>query len=267
MTQNKKKIGIVTGASAGLGKEFALQLDKEFFLDEIWLVARRAQPMRELADSFLKSKGVPLSFDLTIKGDVLALLKKVQDEDADIQVLVNNAGYGKIGPFESLGIEEQLQMIDLNVRSLTHLTHACLPHMPSGSYIVEVASSIAFTPAPYFAVYAATKSFVLSLAEALNFELKDKGIHVIAVCPGPVNTEFFQVAQKNEYMKDKVGRAEPFNKALMANAQEVVAKAIQDMKRKKSRSIFGMPIQLFATMAPFLPNNLLMKLMAKRKDL
>lgn len=262
----KKKIAIITGASSGLGKEFARQMEKKFFLDEIWLIARRTDPMKEVAEGFMKSKGVAIACDLTNEGDVLALIKRIQDENAEVQFLVNNAGYGKIGPFREMGMDEQIKMIDLNIRTLTRLTHACLHHMKEGGAVIQVASSIAFCPAPYFAVYAATKSFVLSLSEALNYELKKNGIHVMAVCPGPVSTEFFQVAQINEYMKDKVGQAEPFNKALMARPQDVVEKALTDLKRRRKLSIYGAPIRFFTSVIPFVPNFLAMKIVAKRNQ-
>lgn len=261
----QKKIAIITGASAGLGKEFALQVEKEFFLDEIWLIARRAEPMKELAEKFTKSKGVCLSLDLTNEGDMLALQKRLSDENPEIVTLVNNAGYGKIGPFEKLGLGEQLAMIDLNVRSLTELTHVALPFMKSGGSILQVASSIAFCPAPNFAVYAATKAYVLSLTEALNFELKERGVHVMAVCPGPVETEFFSVAQKNEFMKDKVPDAVPFNKALMAHPKDVVERAMKDLRAKKVRSVYGLPIKLFVNSMKIMPKQLAMRVMAKRR--
>ncbi|NUM88291.1 MAG: SDR family NAD(P)-dependent oxidoreductase [Bdellovibrionales bacterium] len=261
----QKKIAIVTGASAGLGKEFALQIEKEFFLDEIWLIARRMEPMKDLCEKFSKSKGVCLSLDLTNEGDMLALQKRLSDENPDLVILVNNAGYGKIGPFEKLGLSEQLSMIDLNVRSLTELTHIALPHMKSGGAILQVASSIAYCPAPNFAVYAASKAYVLSLAEALGFELKARGVHVMAVCPGPVETEFFSVAQKNEFMKNKVPDADPFNKSLMAHPKDVVERALKDLRAKKSRSVYGLPIKLFVNSMKIMPKQLAMRALARRK--
>lgn len=260
-----KKIAIITGASSGMGAEFAMQIENRYFLDEIWLIARRKEPMMELAEKFNKSKAVILALDLTNEGDLASLEKRVQDEAPHIEVLVNNAGYGKIGPFSELGRREQLQMVDLNVRTLTFLTHMVIPYMHKGSRIIQLASSIAFSPAPYFAVYAATKAYVVSLSEALSFELKDRGITVTAVCPGPVATEFFAVAQKNDFMKDRVGEAEPFNKALMASADEVVAKALQDAQKGKSRSVYGAAIRAFVNAVPFVPRSIAMKVLSQRK--
>lgn len=260
----RKKIAIVTGASSGLGAEFALQLEKKFFLDEIWLIARRATPMRELAEKFLKSTGVVITADLSSRSDLAALQKRLAEEKPEIEFLVNNAGFGKVGPFDRLGLAEQVQMIDLNVTGLTWLTHAAIPFMNPGSAILQVASSAGFTPAPFFAVYAATKAFVVSFSDALGYELRGQGIKVIAVCPGPVETEFFEVSQKSEFMKDKVGEAEPFNRSLAATSRDVVAKALADLQKGRRHSIYGATIQLFGMLAPFTPTAIKLKLLASR---
>jgi short-subunit dehydrogenase len=262
--KNPKKIALVTGASAGLGAEFALQIEKKYFLDEIWLVARRSAPMRELGEKFLKSRAVVLELDLTSRSDLVELEKRLAEEKPEINILVNNAGYGKYGPFAALGLDEQIKMIELNVTALTWLSRVAIPYMKPGSRIVQVASSAAFTPSPYFSVYAATKSFVVSFSDALGYELAEQGIGVIAVCPGPVETEFFGVAQKNEYMKDRVGDAEPVTKAFMASPRDVVAKALRDLDRGRRHSVFGMPIGFFARIAPLLPIGIRLRAMAKR---
>jgi len=259
----KKKIAIITGASAGLGKEFAQKIEQNYFLDEIWLIARREAPLQELTNGFHKSKGIVLAFDLTSHDDIKKLNSRLQEEQPEISLLINNAGYGKIGPFEKLGLDEQLCMIDLNVRTLTELSYLCLPYMKNGSSILQIASSIAFSPAPYFAVYAATKSYVLSFSTALNYELKERGIHVLAVCPGPVETEFFSVAQKNKYQGDKKADEKPFNQKIMAQAKDVVSLALKDLERKKLVSIYGFPIKFFTAAIPFIPTALAMKLLAK----
>ncbi|MGZ3701276.1 MAG: SDR family NAD(P)-dependent oxidoreductase [Bdellovibrionota bacterium] len=266
-TKPSKKIALVTGASSGLGAEFALQIESAFYLDEIWMVARRAAPMKELAERFLKSRAVVLTLDLTSKSDLAALEKRLSEEKPEIEFLVNNAGYGKYGPFDRLGLDEQIKMIDLNITALTYLTRICLPYMKPGASILQVASSDAFSPMPFFSIYAATKSFVVSFADALGFELRDQGIRVLAVCPGPVETEFFTVAQKNEFMKDKVGQAEPANRALYASSQEVVAKALADLARGKRHSVFGFTIKLFGRLSPLVPLGLKLRIMARKNKL
>lgn len=261
-----RKIAIVTGASAGLGAEFALQIEKTFFLDEIWMIARRPAPMRELAEKFLKSRAVVLTYDLTSKSDLVALEKRLAEEKPEVEFLVNNAGLGKFGPFDQLGLDEQIKMIELNVTALTYLTRVCIPYMKPGSSIIQVASSAAFSPSPFFAVYAATKSFVVSLSDALGHELKDQGIKVLAVCPGPVETEFFGVAQKNEFMKDKVGVAESANHSLYVSAHDVVAKALRDLGKGRRHSVYGFTMQLLSRLAAFVPLSARLSLLARKNQ-
>jgi uncharacterized protein len=174
---------------------------------------------------------------------------------------VNNAGYGKFGPFSELGLEEQIAMIDLNVTSLTWLSRIAIPYMKPGASIIQVASAAAFGASPYFSVYAATKSFVVSFADALGFELRSHGIRVLAVCPGPVETEFFSVAQKNQATKGEIG---PKLGALAASPRDVVAKALRDLERGRRHSIFGGVIRLYARLAPILPLGLLLRATARK---
>jgi short-subunit dehydrogenase len=259
-----KKIALITGASAGLGSEFALQIEKKYYLDEIWLVARRSTPMKELSDKFLKSRGVVIALDLTKRDDLNSLVKRLAEEKPEIEFLVNNAGFGKFGPFSELGLEEQITMIELNVSALTYISRIALPYMKPGASIIQVASGAAFCPSPFFSVYAATKSFVVSFSDALGYELRNQGISVLAVCPGPVATEFFEVAQKNEYMKDRVGKVDPLPKSLYASPRDVVAKALKDLDRGHRHSIYGLPMRIFARVAPFLPLGMKLRILATR---
>jgi short-subunit dehydrogenase len=259
---NRKKIAIITGASAGLGVEYARQIEERFHLDEIWLIARRAEPMRNVANEFRKAKGIILSMDITNEKEVEDLEKRIAAENPDIRILVNNAGLGKIGPFHEMGKKEQLQMIRLNVLALTEFSHIAIPYMSSGASIIQVASSIAFCPAPYFSVYAATKSYVLSFSRALNFELKPKGINVLTVCPGPVATEFLQVAQNNDFTKTHGNPTASFNQSLVARAADVVKKSLDDLVAQKDISIYGLSIKAFAALMTIVPEKLAMKVMA-----
>lgn len=260
----RKKIVIVTGASAGLGSEFARQVEQAYYADEIWLIARREGPMRSIAESFRKMRPEIIAMDLSNQDDIKRFEKKLNAENPIVHLLINNAGFGKIGPFEDIALAEQLNMIDLNCRALVQLTGLCLPLMEKGSAIIQVASSIGFFPAPLFSIYAATKSFVVSFSESLHFELKDKGIHVLAVCPGPVATEFISVAQKTSFMIDKVTKLETYSDKLMADAKSVVEQALADLDRKKRYSIYGFPIRVFVAIVPFLPKRFVLSMIAKR---
>jgi short-subunit dehydrogenase len=196
----------------------------------------------------------------------VALEKRLAEERPQVEFLVNNAGSGKFGPFDQLGLDEQIKMIELNVTALTYLTRVCLPYMKPGASIIQVASSAAFSPSPYFSIYAATKSFVVSFSDALGHELIAQGIRVLAVCPGPVETEFFGVAQRNEYMKDKVGVAEPANRSLYASPHDVVEKALRDLGKGRRHSVFGAPMQLFAQFAAFVPLRVKLRVLARKNQ-
>jgi uncharacterized protein len=216
------EIAIVTGASAGLGKEFAKQIDQKFNVDEIWLIARREEKLIELSKE-LKTKSIPIKADLT--KDIETIRKKLQEQKPNIKLLVNNAGFGKGGKFHKLSLEEQLSMIDLNIKALVELTYESIKYMQPGSKIIQVASMAGYFAIPGSAIYAATKSFVLSFSNALNCELK--GITSTAVCPGPVDTEFFDVSG---------GKYKPKK---MAKAKDVVALALKHTEKNKWVSIYG----------------------------
>ncbi len=203
-----KKIAIITGASSGMGKDFALQIAKNYkdVCNELWLISRRKENLENLAKEIeqIGSSPVPKVFALDICGkEGVQNLKQILDEqkefcknpnDFEIKLLVNNAGFGTYGPFEKTDTEKEMQMIDLNCTSLTGITSICFPYMKKNSFIINTSSLAAFAPLGNFAVYAATKAFVLSFSTALSAELKHRGIKVCALCPGSVSTEFANVA-------------------------------------------------------------------------
>lgn len=244
------KIAVVTGASSGLGREFARQISARYSkFDEIWLIARRTERLEEVADEIKLTSRV-ISLDLSSKDELMALKELLEENAPDIKLLVNCAGYGKSGSFDELGYDEQLGMIDINCRALTAVTKLCLPYISSNSRIIELASAAAFMPQPDFAVYAATKSYVLSFSKAINKELKPKRITVTAVCPGPVDTEFFDIAGKN---------VKPLKRMVMAKPENVVEQAIKDAALGNELSIYGRTMKLAHVAGRFLPHRLLMK--------
>ena len=187
-----KKVALITGASAGLGVEFARQLAKRGH--RLVLAARRKDRLKELAKELGNARAVAI--DLSKKDAAAKLLADVEANGEAVEVLVNNAGFGLIGRFAELDAKRERQMIDLNVGALMDLCRAVAPQMiarKSGA-ILNVASTAAFQPGPRMAVYFATKAFVLSLTEALHEELKPHGIKVSCLCPGPTRTEFGDVA-------------------------------------------------------------------------
>ncbi len=186
------KVALVTGASAGLGVEFARQLSKRGH--RLVLAARRKDRLDQLAKELGTARAVAI--DLSKKDATARLMADIEANGETIDLLVNNAGFGLIGRFAELDARRQRQMIDLNVGTLTDLCRAVAPQMmarKSGA-ILNVASIAAFQPGPKMAVYFATKAFVLSLSEALHEELKPHGVRVSCLCPGPTRTEFGDVA-------------------------------------------------------------------------
>ncbi len=250
------KIVIVTGASSGMGREAAIQLADRFSgIGEIWAVARRAKRLEELKEQVpVPVRVFPL--DLSLEADRNVLAQALKEEQPEVRMLVNAAGYGKIGAAGDIPLEEETGMVRLNCEALCAVTHMVLPYMPKNSRVIQLASSAAFMPQPGFAVYAATKAFVLSYSRALNAELKKRGILITAVCPGPVKTEFFDVAETTGKM--------PFYKELtMARAENVVRKALRDSMMGKEVSIYGLPMNAFFVLTKILPHRLLIQIAGK----
>lgn len=231
-------IAIITGASSGMGMELARQLDKSLGkTDEIWLLARRKEPMEELARS-MKIKVKAIVIDMTNEKEMKQFAEVLAISNPKITVLANCAGVGSYGEFLKQSSEDVSAMIRLNIVALTQMTKICLPYMRRGSRIIQFASGAAFVPQAAFAVYAATKSYVYSLSRALGKELKSRGISVTAVCPGPVNTPFLQHAYED------MSHINGLKKLTMAKTECVVAKAIADCRMGKSVSVCGLPMKV-----------------------
>jgi hypothetical protein len=184
---------LITGASAGLGAEFARQCTARG--DEVILVARRRDRLQALAVELGPNAHV-IEADLAQPGSGTRVVTEAGARGLWVRTLINNAGFGVSGGFEKLPVARQLETIDVNVRALTELCAAVLPDMrrDGGGAVLNVASTAAFQAGPYMAVYYASKAYVLSFTEALHQELKGSGIAVTALCPGPTATEFFEVA-------------------------------------------------------------------------
>jgi len=187
-----RPVTLITGASAGLGVEFARQCVARG--DEVVLVARRKDRLNALAAELGKAQVI--ATDLGKPKAAADLLNEIRSRGLWVRTLINNAGFGLRGRFDALPLDRQLNMIDLNIRSLTNLAFAVIDDMRAhgGGAILNVASTAAFQPGPNMAVYFATKAYVLSFTEALHEEWKERGIKVSALCPGPTRTEFGEVA-------------------------------------------------------------------------
>ncbi|MEE0420847.1 MAG: SDR family NAD(P)-dependent oxidoreductase [Lachnospiraceae bacterium] len=241
------KIAIVTGASSGMGREFVRQISEDYvFLDEIWVIARNAKKLKSLRREVDK-RLVILPLDLRKREDQEMLRNRLVREEPRIKLLVNAAGIGKIGDFAELSLDSQRAAVRLNCEGLTAVTYLCLPFMHPGSRLIQMSSAAAFIPQPGFAVYAATKSYVLSFSRALRTELRPRGITVTSVCPGPVDTPFFDKAEKLHSMAE-------FKKSFMAAPEDVVEKAIRDAAVGRELSIYGGGMKTLFAAGKLLPH-------------
>lgn len=249
------KIAVITGASSGMGREFVLAVDKAFRLDEIWVIARREDRLLELKKK-CRTAVRPVVLDLLDPNSYDSYQSLLEKEKPAIQVLVNAAGCGLFGTFTEMNLQKQLEIIDLNDRALTAINYLSIPYMPAGSYLLNLASNSSWQPVPYINVYGASKAYVMSFSRALGVELKNKEIHVMAVAPGWIKTEFFDHAVHDNTIKY-------FDRYY--TAKQVVDKAMKDLKKKKEVSILGFPVRMQVRMVKLLPVKLIMKIWCRQQ--
>ena len=237
-------IAIVTGASSGKGKEFVLQLSEYVQVDEIWVIARREQALKELEAAVPVR---PVALDLCDPESFKTYAALLAAEKPNVKLLVNAAGFGKFGAYENIPLEEDLRMIDLNCKALVAMTRLTVDYMEKGSHILELDSLSAFQPVPYITTYGATKAFVLSYSRAMNRELKSRGIRVMAMNPGWVKTEFF-----NHALQTNDGKVQYYNRLYKA------ADVLKTGLTKKDVSIHGFPVKAQVFFVKLLPHSMVM---------
>ena len=247
-------IALVTGASSGMGREFVLQLNQYVQVDEIWVIARRVEALESLK-SQVSVPVRPIGLDLVDPSAFATLEQMLQEENPNIKLLVNAAGFGKFGAYHKVTLAEESAMIDLNCKAVVLVTRLCLPYMETGSHILQLDSLSAFQPVPYITTYGATKAFVLSYSRAMNRELKSKGIRMMAMNPGWVKTEFFNHA----FQTNANSEVQYFNR--LYEAKDCVATGLKDLYHsRKDYSIHGLPIQLQVLGVKILPHWLVMNI-------
>ena len=251
------RAAVVTGASAGIGREFVLAIDRKGGFDEIWVIARRAERLEELK-SVCRTTVRPVVLDLSdLKAleDYRLLLEK---EKPEIGLLVNAAGFGVFGPFDAQDLGRQLSSVSVNSVALTGMCHISIPYMKKGDSIINMGSNSSWQPVPYQTVYGASKSYVLNFSRALGRELKGRGIHVMCVCPGWIKTEFQEVARHDEFIR-YVDR--------WYTPQQVAARAMKDLERRRVVSILGHPVRRQVRLVKFLPVKLVMNIWCRQQGI
>ncbi|WP_270180819.1 SDR family NAD(P)-dependent oxidoreductase [Alkalihalobacillus sp. CinArs1] len=224
------KTALITGASTGIGKQFAYTLAEKGL--NVILVSRTKEKLDRIADDLKKTynvQAIVIPKDLSIEGNAQEVYDNVHSMGFTVDMLINNAGAGTTGELLEKTVEKNHQQVMLNVTSVVDLTHLFLKDMVSKGKgeIINISSMAAFQPIPYMSIYAATKAFVLSFSEALHEEYKEKGIHVMAVCPGNTETEFFNEAPD----AIKAGK--------MRTSKQVVDTTLRGLKKGKSSIIDG----------------------------
>ncbi|MGN0479028.1 MAG: SDR family NAD(P)-dependent oxidoreductase [Hominenteromicrobium sp.] len=249
------KTAIITGASAGLGVEFlraAVSLCLE--IDTFWLIARRRERLEALQPLFPGKtlRAVPL--DLTDPAALHTLQTMLETEKPALALLINNAGFGRLCDFDTSDPDSQTAMVDLNCRALTAVTRYCLPYMTAGGLILNVSSIASFAPTPRMTVYCSTKAYVQSFSRALREELKTRGINVLAVCPGPMDTEFLPNAGCD------AGKSRTFDTLPHQNPAKMARYALAAGLRGRSACTMGAFYKFYRFLAHILPKSMLMKL-------
>jgi len=243
------KVTLITGASSGIGEAFARRLAEE--KHNLVLVARSEEKLRELCNELkLKHKITAhyIAVDLTDFEADSRLFRETEKHNLEVDWLINNAGFGSMGDFANLKLENELEMIRLNIQALVALTHRYLQKMRErkSGVIINVASTASFQPVPFMATYAATKAFVRSFSEAIAEENRLFNIKVTALCPGPTDTKFFETAN-----------AEAFRMKGMQTSEEVVEAALKAVESGKATVVSGWTNYLGAKIVNFVPDTLL----------
>lgn len=247
-------IAVITGASSGLGLEYTKAVcNARTELDEIWVIARRENRLQELKAE-LGEKIIPVAFDITDPQSVEDYSRLLNNKGATVKLLINNAGFGKLGDFDKLSLQENTSMVRLNCEAFTAMTAATLPFMDERSEIINSCSIASFAPNTRMAVYSSTKAYVMSLSRALRLELKKRKINVLAVCPGPMSTEFLAVANIEK------GSSPTFDMLPRVNPRTMAVKSLKASRKRKAVYTNKIFYKFYRLLAKLLPHSIVMKM-------
>lgn len=247
-------IAVITGASSGLGIEFVKAVaDKYPSLDEIWLVARRKERLEAVAEKITALPCRAVVCDITSKRDLDLYRDMLTNYGANVKILINNAGFGKLGYFEEIDLESTAGMVCLNCEALSVMTHITLEYMNKNAQIINVCSIASFVPNARMAVYSSTKAYVMSFSRALRYELKRRSINVLAVCPGPMDTEFLAIADIPK------GASKTFDTLPRVNPTVCAVKALEASKKGKAVYTNRLFYKFYRFLSRVVPHRILMK--------
>lgn len=250
------KATLITGASGGIGEAFARRLARDGH--NLVLVARSGDKLRQICDELEQKHAIeahPIAADLANRSSAERIFEETEGRAIEIDWLINNAGFGSMGDFAKLEPSRELEMIDVNIRSLVALTHYYLQQMRTrkSGIVINVSSAAGFQPIPFMATYAATKAFVTSFSEAIAEENRHFGIQVLALCPGPTKTNFHAAAKMETSLSVKG----------FQTAEEVVETAMLAVGTGRAKVVSGWTNWMVSTGVNFLPNSLITRVMGR----
>ena len=246
-------IAIITGVTSGLGYEFLKTVTTTYpSIDEVWVIARREDKLIEISKQF-DMKIRPVTLDLTKTDSIEKIKEMLNEHSPNVQILINNAGFGELGNFYENDYLNQLKMIDLNNGALTAMCTVCAKFMSPGSFIINVASIASFVPNPRMAVYCSTKAYVKSFTRCIREELKPRKINAFVVCPGPMSTEFLDVAGISG------GQSKTFEILPYTKPEKVAKNSVELAARGRGVYTPGAFYKFYRILSKLLPHSLLMK--------
>lgn len=250
------KIAIITGASSGLGVEYTKAvIEKNSDLDEIWVIARRKERLEQMMKESQKAKVRPVPLDLSLNESYEQLGQMLEDEKPEIRVLINNAGYEQIGKLEVMKSSDITGIIDLNVKGLTMVDRICFPYMKKGAIVIHTCSVSSFCPIPSQAVYSASKIYVRFLSRALREEMQHKGINVMMICPGNMDTEMNP--------KDGGSQSKSVDRLPFLNMRVITRKSLDKAVQGKAIYTPGMFYKFYRVASKLLPSAWMIKITGK----